>query len=95
MTLVEDCSDKIFTYNIYLTIYTTDIHKGKSKHVHHSLERVCMRCKLCDRWSACALYLAQNRHKICHKVFQLILKKALNSIPYCYGINVLPLVWIT
>ena len=33
--------------------------------------------------------------QIFHKVFQLILKKTLNSIPYCYGINVLPLVWIT
>ena len=87
MTLVEDCSDKNL-YLQYLHNYLHYIHKGKSKHVHHSLECVCMRCKLCDRWSACALHLAQNRRKIFHKVFQLIVKKALNSIPYCYGINV-------
>jgi len=33
--------------------------------------------------------------KIFHKILQLVLKKALNSISYCYGIDVLSMVWIT
>ena len=94
MTLVEDCLDKNL-YLQYLHNYLHYIHKGESKHVHHLC--VCLRCKLCDRYLLLrgALYLAQNRREIFHKVFQLVSKKALNSISYCYGINVLPLVWIT
>ena len=86
---------KIFTYNIYITIYTIYIRGKVSMYIIHLNVCQCMRCKLCDRWSACVLHLAQNRRKIFHQVFQLILKKAHNSIPYCYGINVPPLVWIT
>lgn len=85
---------KIFTYNIYITIYTIYI-RGK---VSMYITCVCV-------WDVSfvidylllrgALYLTQNRREIFHKAFQLVLIKALNSISYCYGINVLPLVWIT
>ena len=42
-----------------------------------------------------ALYLAQNSWKFFITFFTLYLQKTLNSISYCIGINVLPLVWIS
>ena len=41
MTLVEDCSDKIFTYNIYITIYTIYIRGNVSMYIIHLI--VCVR----------------------------------------------------
>ena len=52
------CSQtKIFTYNIYITVYTIYIRGKVSMYIIHLC--VYMRCKLCDRLSACALHLAQ------------------------------------
>ena len=37
---------------------------------------VYMKCKPCDRLSACALHLAQNKREIYHNVFSLSFKES-------------------